>query len=173
MLLSNPLAWISLSNENCLYVSSPSTGNERPSKSNFFLKKVRIQFTSRLKYLNIITNISFKLKTEKKMSGSNFGSWVSPRISIIWYFTYISAFSCSIETIWGKSINVISSSSLIKMLNSLKSPWISPWLANLTNKSMSVLYTFSGFCSSRTLHLKAGSDPRSARTSRWLTKEWP
>lgn len=39
-------------------------------------------------------------------------------------------------------------------LNSLKSPWIRPWLASLTMSSMNSLYNAGGSCNSCTWHLE-------------------
>ncbi len=65
-----------------------------------------------------------------------------------------SALGCEVDTIWGKSIIVMWSWSSNIRLNSLKSPWIKPWLASLTMSSMNSLYRADGSCSSCTWHLQ-------------------
>lgn len=81
--------------------------------------------------------------------------------------TYHSALGCDVETICGKSIMVTWSWSSSIRLNSLKSPWIRPWLASLTMSSMSSLYRPDGSCSSCTWHLQ-NRHTKDMRRKQWL-----
>lgn len=129
----NPLAATTTSKRN----TSPSVGFP-PSLSvllnrgysalsyrNRLRKNVRIHSTSLLKYLMIQDGLKV--------------------IKMLWMNSYHSAFSCEVLTIWGKSMTIGSPSSRrIKMLNSLKSPWMSPEWAKRTMRSMRVEYNFPG-----------------------------
>lgn len=71
--------------------------------------------------------------------------------------TYYSAFAWDVETICGKSMRIGLPSSLIKILNSLKSPWIRPCWANLTIRSIKSLYSWAGLPTSSTCRLRYGT----------------
>jgi len=67
---------------------------------------------------------------------------------------YISAFSCDVETIWGKSITIGLSSSVKRMLNSLKSEWMRPHCARLTMRFIRLEYSLPGSSTSCTCVLE-------------------
>ena len=67
---------------------------------------------------------------------------------------YHSALGWEVETICGKSIMVMWSSLSKIRLNSLKSPWISPWFASLTISSIASSYTDAGSSTWCIWHLK-------------------
>ena len=69
--------------------------------------------------------------------------------------TYHSASLCDVLTICGKSMTTGSPlSRLMRMLNSLKSPWMSPARAKRTMRSMSVEYSAPGAGTSAIWRLK-------------------